>query len=201
MPVKSVRPLKVVEAREADKEAARVVVWRSWMVEEAVVVMLVPVAFVNPSCPAVTTPFAPTRKTELVANVALVVAMSMRLPIAGDGAMYSEANGTLVVPTERPWVKAKMVEVATMVLLVVEVNGHANEALLLNVLQSAAVRSPRTVWEADGRLKVKAPATFVMPQSLEMAVEEVAKVMAPVCAVPYVWAMEETFVRQVPPIA
>ena len=157
MPVKSVRPLKVVEAREADKEAARVVVWRSWIVDEAVVVMLVPVAFVNPSCPAVTIPFAPTRKSELVANVALVVAMSMRLPIAGDGAMYSEANGTLVVPTERPWVKAKMVEVATMVLLVVEVNGHANEALLLNVLQSAAVRSPRTVWEADGRLKVKAP--------------------------------------------
>ena len=29
MPVKSVRPLQVVEAREADKEAASVVVWRS----------------------------------------------------------------------------------------------------------------------------------------------------------------------------
>ena len=29
LPVKSVRPLKVVEAMEADKEAARVVVWRS----------------------------------------------------------------------------------------------------------------------------------------------------------------------------
>ena len=53
----------------------------------------------------------------------------------------------------------------------------------------------------EGRFQVKAPATLVIPQSLLMAVEEVAKVMAPVCAVPYVWAMEETLVRQVPPIA
>ena len=75
------------------------------------------------------------------------------------------------------------------------------ETLLLKVVQSPAVKSPRTLAEADGRLKVKAPATFVIPQSLLMAVEEVAKVMAPVCAVPYVCAMEETFVRQAPPIA
>ena len=51
------------------------------------VVMLVPVAFVNPSCPAVTTPVAATRKSELVANVALVVAISRRLPVEADGAM------------------------------------------------------------------------------------------------------------------
>ena len=75
------------------------------------------------------------------------------------------------------------------------------ETLLLKVVQSPAVKSPRTLAEADGSWKVKAPATLVIPQSLLMAVEEVAKVMAPVCAVPYVWAMEETLVRQVPPIA
>src|SRR3989338_7605663 len=100
----------------------------------------------------------------------------------------------LVVPTERPPVSAKMVEVETILLLVVEVNGKAKsedeETLLLKVVQSPAVKSPRTLAEADGSWKVKAPATLVIPQSLLMAVEEVAKVMAPVCAVPYVWAME-----------
>src|SRR3989344_7615378 len=92
----------------------------------------------------------------------------------------------------KPWVKAITVEVETMVLSAVEVNGHAKSALLLNVVQSAAVKSPRTVAEELGSWKVNVPPTFVIPQSFEMASEEVASVSAPVCAAPKVWAKERT---------
>ena len=169
--------------------------------------MLVPVAFVNPSCPAVTTPVAAMRKRELVAKVALVVATSKRLFVEAEGAMYREAKGALVVPMERPLVSARMVEVETILLFVVDVNGQAKsdeeETLLLNVVQSPAVRSPRTLAEEDGMFQVKVPAPLsVMPQSFEIAVEEVAKMMAPVCAEPKVCRAEVTPVtRHVPPIA
>ena len=53
-------------------------------------------------------------------------------------------------------------------------------------------RGPRTEAEADGRLKVKVPPELVMPQSLAMAVVEVARVRAPVCAEPEECARERT---------
>ena len=39
-------------------------------------------------------------------------------------------------------------------------------------------------------LNVNVPEELVMPQSFEIAVVDVARVIAPVCAVPYVWASE-----------
>jgi hypothetical protein len=63
-------------------------------------------------------------------------------------------------------------------------------SLLLKVVQSVAVRRPRTAVVAEGRLKVKVPEEFVMPQSLLMAVVEVARVMAPVTAAPAECARE-----------
>jgi hypothetical protein len=127
----------------------------------------------------------------------VVVPNVMRLP--KRFAIVEEAEAM------RPPVKEIVVDVETMLLLNVEVKGQAkseeDETLLLKVVQSPAVKSPRVFVVADGMLKVKAPATFVIPQSFEIAVEEVAKVMAPDCAVPKVWAMEETIERQEPPIA
>ena len=64
--------------------------------------------------------------------------------------------------------------------------------LLLNIVQSVPERSPRTAAVAVGRLNVNVPLLFVMPQSLLIAVVEVASVSAPVCAVPYVCARERT---------
>jgi hypothetical protein len=54
----------------------------------------------------------------------------------------------------------------------------------LNLEKSAPVKRPRTLAEAEGMLKVKVPDELVIPQSLEIAVVEVARVIAPVTAVP-----------------
>lgn len=93
-----------------------------------------------------------------------------------------------------PAAKLIKVEVASQVDSVV--NGKAKsdeeETLLLKALQSPAVKSPRTVAEEDGSWKVKVPATFVIPQSPEIAVELVASVSAPTCTVPNVCASERT---------
>jgi len=75
------------------------------------------------------------------------------------------------------------------------VTGHEADivaCLLLNVVQSVPERSPRTAAVAVGRLNVNVPLLFVMPQSLLIAVVEVANVSAPVCAVPYVCPREMT---------
>ena len=130
--------------------------------------------------------------------------------------MATVANG-VVVPTviavaKRFWSveeaiamtparRSRMVDVDTILFEAVEVNGkeaviaeasEVEETLLLNVVQSPAVRSPRTVPDDDGMLKVKVPPAFVIPQSFEIAVDEVAKVRAPVCAVPKDCARERT---------
>lgn len=68
----------------------------------------------------------------------------------------------------------------------------ALESLLLKVVKSAAVKSPRTVADADGMLKVNAPPELVMPQSLLIAVVDVPNVIAPVCAAPYVCWIDVT---------
>jgi hypothetical protein len=54
----------------------------------------------------------------------------------------------------------------------------------LNLEKSEEERRPRIEAEAVGILKVKVPEEFVIPQSLLMAVVEVARVIAPVTAVP-----------------
>lgn len=58
------------------------------------------------------------------------------------------------------------------------------EILLLKLAKSLPERRPRIWVVAEGRLKVRVPAAEVMPQSLLMAVEEVAKVMAEAVVVP-----------------
>jgi hypothetical protein len=167
---------------------------------------------------ALTTPSAVTVKRLVVAEPDAVVDEA----IAKSGSalfttvrwIETVANG-VVVPTVRtvakrfckvedavdmmPPLKLIKVEVASQVFSVV--NGkdavradasEVDETLLLTVVQSAAVKSPRTVPEEDGMLNVKVPPAFVMPQSLLIAVEEVAKVSAPVCAEPKDCAKERT---------
>lgn len=77
------------------------------------------------------------------------------------------------------------------------------ETLLLKIFQSPLERSPRIEAVAVGKLKVNAPAEFVMPQSLFIAVVEVAMVRAPVWAEPYVCNIERTpvFVKDSTPAA
>jgi hypothetical protein len=167
---------------------------------------------------AETTPLAVTVKRLVVAEpeafVDEAIAKSGSALFTTVRWIERSANG-VVVPTVRtvakrfwrvddavammPPLKLIKVEVASQVFSVV--NGkdavradasEVDETLLLNVVQSADVRSPRTVPEDEGMLNVKVPPAFVIPQSLLIAVDDVAKVSAPVCAEPKDCAKERT---------
>ena len=60
-----------------------------------------------------------------------------------------------------------------------DVWSDVDASLVLKFVQSVDDKRPLTVPLAAGKLKVKVPLELVMPQSLLMAVVEVASVMAP----------------------
>ena len=62
----------------------------------------------------------------------------------------------------------------------------------LKVVQSVDESNPLIAAVAVGILKVKVPDELVIPQSLLIAVVEVAKVIVPVWALPYVCCKEVT---------
>ena len=100
-----------------------------------------PLAFVEDAMSKSARPDTPVRWTPREAKdvvVPSVTSLPKRLGIVVDAFAMS------------PCVKATMVDVATMAVFAVEVKGQAKSALLLNVVQSAAVRRPRTVAEEDG---------------------------------------------------
>lgn len=108
----------------------------------------------------------------------------------------SEENvGAFVKVCVEPHVLAVVVPNASEIVLAEFWSGYVNVSaacFALKVVQSVPERRPRILAVAVGTLKVKVVPELVMPQSFDIAVEEVARVRAPVCAEPLEWVSEST---------